>query len=251
MAFEENSSNMYMPVAPAYGGNGSFGMGGDWGWIILFLIFGMFGNGWGNGSGSNGLYPWLNQSNQVNDGFRDQMMNTTLNGIQASVTNGFGAAEVAACNRAMMDMERSFAAQTANTEAMFGLQSQLAQCCCDNRLATANLSALVQSENCADREALNTGIRDIIANQTAGTQRIIDMMCQDKIDAKNERIAELQNQLTMANLAASQNAQTAAILANNEAQTAALEKYLAPNPVPAYVVQNPNCCGVTNCGCSF
>lgn len=77
-------------------------------------------------------------------------------------------------------------------------------------------------------------------------------MCQDKIDAKNEQIANLQQQLTMAQLAASQNAQTAAILANNEAQTAALEQYLNPAPVPAYVVQNPNCCAPNfgyGCGC--
>ena len=77
------------------------------------------------------------------------------------------------------------------------------------------------------------------------------MMCQDKIDAKNEKIAELQNQLTMANLAASQNAQTAAILTDNLAQTQALEQYLAPVPRPAYVVQNPSCCNAnfTPCGC--
>ena len=76
-------------------------------------------------------------------------------------------------------------------------------------------------------------------------------MCQDKIDAKNERIADLERQLTMANLAASQGAQTAAILANNEAQTTALERYLAPTPIPAYVVANPNCCGQNygTCGC--
>ena len=73
-------------------------------------------------------------------------------------------------------------------------------------------------------------------------------MCADKIDAKNEKIADLERQLTMADLRASQGAQTAAILANNEAQTANLERYLAPTPIPAYVVQNPNCCG-TSYGC--
>lgn len=94
-------------------------------------------------------------------------------------------------------------------------------------------------------------MRDILQNQNAGIQRILDTMCQDKIDAKNERIADLERQLTMANLAASQGAQTAAILANNEAQTTALERYLAPTPVPAYVVANPNCCGQNygTCGC--
>ena len=82
-------------------------------------------------------------------------------------------------------------------------------------------------------------------------QSLKDQLCQDKIDAKNERIADLERQLTMANLAASQNAQTATILANNEAQTAALERYLAPSPIPAYMVQNPNCCTQNfGCGCN-
>ena len=101
---------------------------------------------------------------------------------------------------------------------------------------------------------MNDALRDVLAANNANTQRILDTMCQDKIDAKNERIAELQNQLTLANLAASQNAQTAAIIANNEAQTTALEQYLAPVPRPAYVVQNPNCCGNNygwnGCGCN-
>jgi hypothetical protein len=87
----------------------------------------------------------------------------------------------------------------------------------------------------------------------AGFQGIYNQMCQDKIDSKNEEIANLRTQLSMKDLAASQIAQTSQILANNEAQTAALERYLAPNPIPAYVVQNPNCCnpGYYNgsCGC--
>ena len=96
---------------------------------------------------------------------------------------------------------------------------------------------------------MSDALRDVIAANTASTQRILDQMCNDKIDAKNERIADLERQLTMANLAASQNAQTAAILANNEAQTTALEQYLAPVPRPAYIVQNPNCCTNSGCGC--
>ena len=106
------------------------------------------------------------------------------------------------------------------------------------------------TEACADRSAINDALRDVLTASNASTQRILDQMCQDKIDAKNEKIAELQNQLSMAQLAASQNAQTAAILANNEAQTAALEQYLAPVPRPAYIVQNPSCCNqTTGCGC--
>lgn len=138
----------------------------------------------------------------------------------------------------------------ANMQQIFGLQSQLSQCCCDNRLATAQTQALVQSENCADRAALSDGIRDILTNQNAGIQKILDQLCQDKIDSKNEKIVELQNQLNMANLAASQTAQTARILSDNAAQTVALEQYLNPTPVPAYMVQNPNCCyNGYGCGC--
>ena len=155
--------------------------------------------------------------------------------------NGFAQAEIAANARQMADMNQNFA-----------LQSQFADCCCENRLASADLKYTIATENCADRTALNEGIRDILESQNNGIQRILDTMCQDKIDAKNERIADLERQLTMANLAASQGAQTAAILANNEAQTNALEQYLAPVPRPAYIVQNPNGCGcnsVNACGC--
>jgi len=115
------------------------------------------------------------------------------------------------------------------------------------------LKYTVATEACADRAAITNALRDVLEANSASTQRILDQICADKIDAKNEKIAELQNQLTMANLAASQNAQTAAILANNEAQTAALEQYLSPVPRPAYLVQNPNCCGnyyTSSCGCN-
>ena len=170
----------------------------------------------------NGLYPWMNNSQNINDGFRDQMMNSQLS----------------------------------------SLQSQFSQCCCENRLATANLGADIAREACADRAAVSDGIRDILAANaantnavlgavTGGIQSIKDQLCQDKIDAKNDEIAQLRAQINALNLAASQNAQTAAIIANNEAQTTALERYLAPSPVPAYVVQNPNCCGQNfGCGCN-
>lgn len=89
-------------------------------------------------------------------------------------------------------------------------------------------------------------------NNTANTQRILDQLCNDKIDAKNERIAQLQQEVLMRDLAASQTAQTARLLSDNAAQTSALEQYLAPVPRPAYVVQNPNCCSgnwYSGCGC--
>ena len=241
MAYEENS--MVMPVAPAYNGNGGFGFGGDWAWIILLLVlFGGWGNG--NGFGNDGLYPWMNNSNQIAGGFRDSMLNDGItsirdgiNGISTQLCNGFSQAEIAANSRQMADMNQ-----------MFSLQSALQSCCCENRAGIADLRYTVATENCADRAALSDGIRDLLTAQTASTQRILDQMCADKIDSKNERIAELERQLTLANLAASQGAQTAAIIANNEAQTSALERYLAPNPIPAYVVANPNCCS-SGCAC--
>lgn len=132
------------------------------------------------------------------------------------------------------------------------LSQQFMNCCCENRIATANLAATVASEACADRAAVSDGIRDVLANQNANVQRILDQMCQDKIDSKNDEIAQLRTQINIMNLAASQNAQTAAIIANNEAQTIALERYLAPTPMPAYVVQNPNCCQQwQGCGCGM
>jgi hypothetical protein len=116
-------------------------------------------------------------------------------------------------------------------------------------MATADLKYTVATEACADRNAIASALRDVLEANNASTQKILDTMCQDKIDAKNETIAQLRQQLQMAQLSTSQSAQTAAILANNEAQTTALEQYLAPVPKPAYMVQNPNCCGQYNYGC--
>ena len=252
--------NMVMPVSPMNGGFGNgFGDNGSWWILLLFILLG--NNGWGNGFNGCGsdIYPWMNQSNQINGGFRDQMINGTINGIQSSVTSGFGDVQMALCNgfsnaeisnnaRQIANMQTAFNSQTAITGGLTDLSSQLASCCCENRLASANLANVIQTENCADRQVVSDGIRDVLTATNAQTQKILDMMCQDKIDAKNEKIAELQNQLTMANLAASQNLQTQQLLTDNLAQTNALEQYLAPVPRPAYIVQNPNCC-TNNCGC--
>ena len=256
MALEnEGGLNVSMPVAPAYsgygyppvyyGGAGTNGFGGDWSWLIVLFLFAFMGNGsFGMGGGMGGGFPWLlasnaNSQNATSAGLDQIATGTALAGIQSSINDGFSRAEVAACGRAMDAMERSFAAQTAATTAATNLSSQLATCCCENRLATANLSALVQSENCEDRAALATGVRDIIVNQTANTQKILDTLCQDKIDAKNEKIAELERIVTMRDLAASQTAQTAALVADNTAQTQYLINRIAPYPVPAYTVPSP------------
>ena len=232
------------------------GSGSAW-WLIILFLFMFNGNwggyGYGNGGVGSEVQRGFDQSavmsglNTINGTLTSGFVDTAaalcngFAGVNAGVANGFAQAEIAANARQIADMQQDFA-----------IQSALQQCCCDNRAATADLKYTVATENCADRTALATGVRDIIESQTVGFQRILDQMCNDKIDAKNEKIADLERQLTMANLAASQGAQTAAILANNDAQTAALEKYLAPVPIPAYVVQNPNTGSYgTTCGCSF
>lgn len=229
--------NMVMPVTPAYGNGGGFGGMDGW-WIILLLL--CFGNnGWGGNNGMNGMYPWLNNSNQINDGFRDQMLNTSVNGIQGGVTSGFGDVQTALCggfagvnasitNAQMASLERSFAAQTANTQALSGLSAQLSQCCCDNRLATCQTQNIVQNEGAATRLA--------IQNQT---QAILDKMCQQEIDAYKRENDNLRAQITALNLAASQSAQTAALIADNTAQTQYIVNRVAPYPIPAYTVANP------------
>lgn len=287
---DEGNSGMVMPVAPMYnGGNGFGGFGGDWSsWIILFLIFGMFG-GWGNGFGgggfgADGLYPWLNNSQNINGGFRDQMLTSQLQGIQNSLTGGFGDVQTALCGgfagvnasvngvqnavsaqmyaNQIADLERSFAAQTANTQGLNALQTQLAQCCCDNRAATADLKYTVATENCADRTAAYQNTRDIVDSQTRGTQAILDKLCQLELDgvkaqveAKNDRISELQTQLNMANLAASQTAQNALIQQGFSNEVDALYNRLNNCPVPTTPVYGRTpifTCNQNNgCGCGM
>lgn len=278
-----NGTGMYMPVAPMgnyYGNNGGGwgnGFGGDGAWWLLVLFLFSMNNGYGFAGGYGGAMPYImnnTTNNDVQRGFDQQAVMSGINGISTNLCNGFAGvnqaltsgfanAEIANNARQIADMQQAFASQTAITSGMTGLQSQLAQCCCDNRLATANLNSTILAENCADRAALSDGIRDLLVNQTANTQRLVDTtnqavqgvydkICQLELNAKNDRIAELQAELARARSDASQNAQTQALMADNLRQTQALEQYLNPAPIPAYVVQNPNCCsniGYNNCGC--
>ena len=229
-------------------GNDGWGFGGDGAWWLIILFLFMFNGNWGNGFG----YGGGGVGNEVQRGFDQNAIMSGLSGINSTLTNGFVDTAAALCNGFAQAEISANARQMADMNQNFALQSQLAQCCCNNQLASADLKYTIATENCADRTALNEGVRDILESQSNGIQRILDTMCQDKIDAKNEKIADLERQLTLANLAASQGAQTAAILANNEAQTNALEQYLAPVPRPAYIVQNPNGCNCNStCGCAF
>lgn len=246
-------------IAAVTRNNDGFGFGGDGAWWLIVLFLFMF-NGWG-GYGYGGTNGGV--GSEVQRGFDQSAVMNGLSGINSTLTGGFVDTAAALCNGfagvngaiangfAQAEIAAN-ARQIADLQQQFALQSQMAQCCCDNRAATADLKYTIATENCADRTALADGVRDILEAQNASVQKILDTMCQDKIDAKNEKIADLERQLTMANLAASQGAQTAMIIANNEAQTSALEQYLAPVPRPAYIVQNPNGCNCNStCGCAF
>lgn len=244
MSFIDNGGNgMYMPVAPAagygYGGNG-FGFGGDGAWLVLFIIaamFGGFGGGWGTNGFDGGAFPWLLTSNnqlatQMQSGFDQNSTNNQLSDLRSDIAAGFSSAEVANCGRELDNVRTQYQNEIESLRATFGLQQSMDNCCCENRLATAETQALISREAAANRENTNSGV-----------QRILDMMCQDKIDAKNEKIVELQNQVAMQNLAASQASQTAALIADNTAQTQYVVNRVAPYPIPAYQVANPYGCG--------
>lgn len=241
MAFEENGNGggMVMPVGPmgGYGSNGGFGFGNDGWWIILLFIL-LGNNGWG-GYGNGGGTTYAVDSS-VQRGFDQSAIMGALGDINGAVTSGFAGVEISANARQIADMQQNFA-----------MQSQFAECCCENRLGTADLKYTIATENCADRYEAAQNTRDIIENANRNNQAVLDKLCALELDAKNDKIADLERQLTMANLSASQTAQTSRILADNAAQTVALEQYLNPTPVPAYVVQNPNCYtnAVGGCGC--
>lgn len=260
-------------------GNGGFGFGNGEGWwiILLFLLLG--NNGWGNGfgGGSNGgvgglFYPFMNQNETINDGFRDQMINNNITSIRDGIGNlstqlcncccdmrdtvnqGFYNSEIAAANRQMANMNQAFGLQNTISSGFNATQAQLANCCCENRAATADLKYTIATENCADRSALSDGIRDVIASQTAGVQRILDQLCNDKIDAKNDEIAQLRQQLNMATLRESQTAQNAFIQRGFSDEVDQLYNRLSNCPVPSTPVYGRTpiftCNQNQGCGCN-
>lgn len=330
MPLSENGGgvSVQMPVVPAgygggyampmaYGGNmgGLGGMfGGDAGWLLLLIL--ICGGGWGGLGGFGGgmmwpmmggmmgmeggfgLYPWLNNSEHISDGFRDQQLSNQVGNIQNAVTSGFGDVQTALCGgfggvnqnisstgaaiqnalcqgfnsvnqgvaqgfaqaeiannaRQIADMQQNFAAQTATLQGFNGVGTGI-----------ADLKYTVATENCADRAAVSDGIRDVIANAqgntnallntiNGGIQAIKDQLCQDKIDAKNDTIAQLRQELLYARGQDSQNTQTARILAGQTAEVDALYDRLNNCPVPCTPVygRTPifSCNGGCNGGCN-
>lgn len=257
------------PMGNGFGGNNGF-LGGDGIWAILLFAL-LFGNGgWGNGGffGGNSFdngYAWLSNGQKeimqnTNNGFDtlhlSNQLDTVNSGIyslsnqlcnccadmNSTVSNGFYNAEISANNR-----------QMANMNTAFDLSRQFADCCCENRLGIANLNSTILAENCADRAALADGLKDILINQTANTQKILDQLCNDKIDEKNDKIRDLERQLSMKDLQASQIAQNAFISQGFANEVDALYNRLSNCPVPSTPVYGRTpiftCPQNNGCGC--
>lgn len=288
MALEENS-NMVMPVSPMYGGgNGGFGgFGQDGWWILLLLLFA--GGGWGFGGfgggagmammdGGFGLYPWLNNSQNINDGFRDQMLNSNVQGIQSSITSGFGDVQTALCGgfagvnasisgaqnaisaqlygNQIADMNQRFTDTLAMTNQMNNLASGLQNCCCENRAGLADLKYTVAAEECATRTTDTQNTQSVLNAINGGIQSIKDQLCAERIERKDDEIANLRQSLAMKDLAASQTAQNAFIAQGFSNEVDQLYNRLASCPVPSTPVYgrtpiftcSQNVAG--GCGCS-
>lgn len=271
-----------------FGGDGSWA----WLIIILAVLGGGFGfgggfGGFGNGfAAADGMYPWLVNGQQgivanTNNGFDTLRLSNQLDGISSGVQNlstqlcnccadmnqtvnaGFANAETAANSRQMANMQQAFNNQLSTIQGLNAVNSSIATTGCDiregiagvnynNAIQTQTLSSQIASENCADRAALQEGIRDLLTNQTANTQRILDQLCQDKIDAKNEKIDDLQREILMKDLQASQIAQTAQLRAGQVEEVDALYNRLSTCPVPTTPVYGRTpifTCNNNGCGC--
>ena len=281
------------------GGNGFGNSGfGDGSWIWLILILALFGGNWGNGGFNGGFgggneYAWLSNGQKeimqnTNDGFNTLQLANQLTGINsgvqnlstqlcnccadvnsnlcngfagvnATVSSGFANAETSANARQMANMQQNYANQISTLQSFNNLSSQFADCCCENRLANCQTQNIIQNEGNATRFADANNTRDLLTNQTANTQAILDKLCQleldakqDKIDAKNEKIADLQRELTMADLRASQTAQNAFISQGFSNEVDALYNRLNNCPVPTTPVYGRTpifTCNNNGCGC--
>ena len=280
---DNNRGYAYPPYMGGYGGGfGGFG-NGDWSWILLLILLtggygfgGGFGGFGGFGMGMDFMYPWLANGQQeimsnTNNGFDNLHLSNQIEGVRdgvyglsnqlcnccadmnQTVSAGFANAETSANARQMANMQQAFSNQLSTLQGFNGVTSQLAEASADNRLGIANLNSTILAENCADREALSNGIRDIITAQTASTQRILDQLCNDKIDAKNEKIADLQRQLSMADLKASQIEQNAFISQGFANEVDQLYNRLSNCPVPSTPVYGRTpifTCNNNGCGCN-
>lgn len=280
MAFESGGMSAADMAAVLRGNGNGNGWGGDnaggW-WIILFFLL-CLGNGWGNGGWNNGgNAPAQYVAADVQRGFDQQATTSQIGQLQAQVGNGFADNAVAMCQgnantvaaitngqyataQAITGAKDTingtlYSNQLANNQTLNGLAMSLQNCCCENRAGLADLKYTVATENCADRQAISDGLRDLMAQNTANTnaivqsqnsgfQSVLDKLCQLELDNVKQENERLRTQLNLAGLAASQTAQTAQILQGQQAQAQYITNTCCPKPAPAYVVPNPNC------GCS-
>lgn len=233
-------------------GNDGGMWGGDFGaWIILFLIFGMFGwgnGGFGGGFGGNGggaanpaFQGWATRAD-INEGFALNNLQSGITAIQQgicdstyalnnTITNGFNASQ--------MGVMQGFNQ----------IGCQLAECCCNTQRAIDAVNYNMAQTSCDIKGAINGSTRDILENQNTNTRAILDFLTQSKIDT-------LQAENQTLRLAASQSNQNAVLMAAMDANKAEIIRRTGADcPIPAYVVPNPNCCyqysaqQQNGCGC--
>lgn len=247
-----------MPVTPAYDGarNDGFGDGNGW-WIILFVLFFAFG-GWGNGGwGGNGSNSIYYTDSALQRGFDTQNIISKLDGINnglcdgfytqnTAIMNGFHGVDNAICNLGYQTQQGFNNTNVAIMQGQNALQAQLADCCCQNREAIAQVGYDMAQDTCALQNTMNTNTRDIIESQNAGTRAILDYLCQEKI-------ATLQAENNDLRRAASQDRQSALLTTQMAAQAQQIINAVNPAPIPSYQVPNPNAyygCGCgSGCGC--
>ena len=220
-------------------GNGGFGNDGNGWWLILLFLF-AFG-GWGNGFGGYGNGGGTGfVANDVQRGFDQSAVMSGIAGVQTSLSNGFANSEVSQCN------------QTANiTGQLSALALNQATNACNIGAGIADLKYTVATEACADRQSVTDALQVVTNSINLGIQSIKDQLNAQTLEQKNEEIANLRTQINLSNLAASQNAQTAQLIADNTAQTQTLINRIAPYPVAAYIVSSPYGynSGYSSCGC--
>lgn len=211
------------------GNNGGFGGMGD-GWLGLILFAMIFGWGRGGfGGGGFGGGGGCGCETAVSNGFALNGLENGIRGIQQGLCDGF------------------YAVNTGLLTGFNGIQSQLAQCCCETQRGIDSVKYDMATGLCGLGNAINGVARDIMENQNAGVRSILDFLTQDKISSLQAENQALKFQ-------ASQSAQNAFITATQEAQTAELIRRIAPMPVPSYAVPAPYpYCGsgysTGGCGC--
>ena len=236
-------------------GDNAWGDGGYL-WLIVFVLFFAFGgwgnNGWNNGAGTSAL-----TQSDLQRGFDTEAILNRLDGLNTGVNNGFytmNTAVMSNANAIQNTIQQSIAASAQNTNA---IQSQLAQCCCDNRMenlqnanATQNLVSSgfadlgyrLATDTCAVTTAIAQQTQDIMQNCNANYRALHDELVQSQMDAKDAKIAEQANAIQALNFAASQAAQNTYLI-----------NALKPAPIPSFPAANlyGGLYGTTGCaGCN-